>query len=421
MGCVPCSHSECCGTFATGGPLHASAEVADPGDAGDDEELAAKRLEQAENRRKALEFLGVTGVFDEVHILYKSLQAEQRYMNSFLHMSSVAWKMQQAALFAATGDRSYQVFNMLSPSLWIEYCDAALTLLQDDESWSHLNFTLRNSTNILRFVAHAASVIFELVVLPARGFPLKLMKLLDPTEDRRSLAEAFLSEEAKCSHDSFTKTFLEKFCTVEEVCGEHALLTLRMLAEALEGNTHSTERLHSVNLRQARKRETHVADLTWLTLQHQRFAGLAWLTPSSSQLLHKSLAPSTALQTEAGEASEHPASSSFSIGGSLASFVNVWAVDDDNDPELSLPVHPVAAAPVSASPTLTRPLKAPEEKEVEVEEEEELGGPSVTSTAAALALLPVASRTLLGHIAISQARTRPTTRSWVQMQPGHIT
>ena len=300
----------------------------------EDDEVAKKRQEQAETRRKAMEFVSSDGMLDEFYIMYKSLEAERELMNQFLHGSSIAWKMEQAALFAATGQRSYQALNILSMDCyWRVYFDAALSLLQDDAVWKHLNFTFRNSTNILRYGAHAAAVLYELAVLPARRYPWRLFKLLDPMEDKRSLAEELFKPGAACLHDTFTSEFIKQFPSVEEVCSEHAQLSLRMIADRLEANTHSTERLHSVNLRQARKRETHVTDLAWLSLRHLKFGGTSWLAPSSSDVLSKCLGPTSSPPS----LSAVPVRENLDVSdrGAYAghSQASAWIIDENSDDE----------------------------------------------------------------------------------------
>ena len=59
------------------------------------------------------------------------------------------------------------------------------------------------------------------------------------------------------------------------------------------------ERVHSVNLRKAMARvNTHVADLPWLSMAHQRSASIPWL---SSLLQEHATADGMAAREEGGE------------------------------------------------------------------------------------------------------------------------
>ena len=147
----------------------------------------------------------------------------------------------------------------------------ALTFWNDETLWEHLTPMETVSSDILRFTARPCAAVYYNVVVPFRGFPLMLLRLLHEPH----LADTMLGLGTghPCLTDNFTKSFLASFPTADALTSAPALAQLRALGALGLANAFDTEKIHSSNARLARSRtHTHVAPLVDLAVWKQGWA-----------------------------------------------------------------------------------------------------------------------------------------------------
>eukprot|EP00971_Amphidinium_carterae_P197923 3928156-Amphidinium_carterae.1 len=168
-----------------------------------------------------------------------------------------------------SGTRAYRVCLMQEASDLQQLMKQTWAGMQDPWSWEFFPETECLRSELCKLSLRPAAVCNELIVLRCRRYPHKLFQLVGACADARdSMADAVLNT-PPCLLDRFSKAFLDIYKNVEALTSAESICTLTALAHKAQLTTFSTERLHSRNLRQSRKRvETWRCPLPQLALPH---------------------------------------------------------------------------------------------------------------------------------------------------------
>ena len=120
-----------------------------------------------------------------------------------------------------------------------------------------------------------AGAFFKLIATRVNQFPYRLFGLLvqNNVDDRLTTARGILGS-SRCMMDDFTRDFVAKFPSENELVSAQALASLQLLSQKLWCSTFPVETGHSSNLRRSRgQAHTHRADLPHMALTHCCFVG----------------------------------------------------------------------------------------------------------------------------------------------------
>ena len=252
--------------------------VGRPGDEEDDQ--ARMRQENDLSKRVALSWMRSGQVFPDTFLMRACLQPQQDLMTFLLHAASGPWESEQIGRILSQGHRNYRFTVLHDGALFQTFMRDTLQQFLSKRLWIHASFTEGWRTKLFQLTWRPAGIVFQLVMVRVANFPYALFGLLERGVDRELVATALLSK-PKCLRDTFSKSFLQKYCTPQALCGAEAIAVLKVLAKKALASIFTTERLHSKNLRRAKGRSnTHYPDVKFLGLSHMASAHPIWCCPS---------------------------------------------------------------------------------------------------------------------------------------------
>ena len=143
-------------------------------------------------------------------------------------------------------------------------------------------------STIFKTQAFTAAMAFDSVKQRFAAYPYKLADLVQVGRDGLEEALCFLSA-PQCCLDSFSLEFRREFSTVDQLTSPLARTLLRALLSVLEGNTFSTERLHSQNARRILSRKmTHELSIHQAALFHTGVGAPAHVASLACEISHES-------------------------------------------------------------------------------------------------------------------------------------
>ena len=151
----------------------------------------------------------------------------------------------------------------------VEKCLAMhASLMLDRTWWQEVPPSEAAYTTLFKTQAFAAATAFDNVGKRFGTYPYRLSELLVPGSDGLEEALCFASAPA-CTLDEFSLAFRREFPTAELLTTPLARTLLRALLSSFEGNTFSTEQLHSQNARRILSRKmTHELSIHQAALFH---------------------------------------------------------------------------------------------------------------------------------------------------------
>ena len=264
------------------------------------------RQENALSLKTGVEFMQHQ-VLHDVFLLRATLDPEVKLMKSLTAKLSRAWEQDQLKTVLDHGTRDFRLLRLYQGLDTKTFFEDSNTVFEHRNYWDDQEQTEHFRSVLFISVYRPAAVIWQLIHRRTRLCPYKIFGLLarDTDDQLDMLARELLEGTPLCLQDSWTAGFLAKYNTVAKLRGEEAKHVLWMLGTAAFAATFSTERLHSSNLRRARSRLTHAADISHLALSHMGFAGPPWLEPQmpqSAQSTRKRGRPKKKVQEEEGRA-----------------------------------------------------------------------------------------------------------------------
>ena len=238
----------------------------------DADRMARWRLEQAEHRLKATEWLQNGRCLRDLYLCRVALDGEIELMKAFVAVVSRDWEVHNLAVMGAVGQQQYRVKLLSEHACRFMITSTAQMLRQ--ELWSAVTLTEADVTLTWQTLLRPMSVIFQLVQQELNSYPMKIFRLLGCTEDE---ARSFLATPV-CLLDEFAAHFLQLYDTVDKIMGEEAQQCLIAVAKLAETNTFKTESLHSTNSRKLSSRHhTHSMALANLAVDHFAVAAPSWM------------------------------------------------------------------------------------------------------------------------------------------------
>eukprot|EP00971_Amphidinium_carterae_P200700 3982638-Amphidinium_carterae.1 len=138
--------------------------------------------------------------------------------------------------------------------------------------WQAFVHTDRFRAVLFKLSWRPSAVAFELIQLRLQKLPYKLFNLLLPGIDTHAEARSLLAT-PPCLRDEFSQSSLAKYDNIATLPEERG-----------QACTHTTERLHSRNLRVSKSRVcTHRANIPHLAINHCGFAFPPWLEPECNK------------------------------------------------------------------------------------------------------------------------------------------
>eukprot|EP00971_Amphidinium_carterae_P349074 6490833-Amphidinium_carterae.1 len=229
----------------------------------DGEKIMQWRIEQAEHRQKAADWLQSGKCFAELYTIRVTLDTEIFLIEKLVSLVAARWELHNLSSQAVSGQRSYRV-QVLGEILQ-EYKQRSAAILVDASIWSSVTVTEADISRTWKGLFCPTAVVYQLFELEVNSCPLRTFRLLSGSNEE---ALQFLQLPA-CLLDEFSSHFRALHNTVESIQSDDAQEVLAALAHMAETNTFKTEVLHSVNGRRLSTRHhTHAMDLPTLAWPH---------------------------------------------------------------------------------------------------------------------------------------------------------
>ena len=233
-----------------------------------EDETARLRQEKEKSRNIASHFM-IPGVWKQVYLLRVALHAQTELMATLLHSIGRDWEHSQFFNDLHARSREYRLLNLHTGSALRIFFQHLSLLFHSTITWEHWNETEQFRSRLLRVFMRCAACVYQLVETRVRGYPFALLSMLQAGQEQATAAA--VQSTSSCMLDRWSRKFLATF-PGQQLTGDDAIATLRLLAELGLGTTFSTERLHSKNLNRAKQRQTRKADLHYLSLAHMGFS-----------------------------------------------------------------------------------------------------------------------------------------------------
>ena len=248
---------------------------------------AAQREENAQSARIAWAWMSQCDqVLHETYLLAVTLAPECKLMHTLTSCVAADWEQAQQEQVFLTQRRDFRAAQ-LHEGMDVQNCmKESLDALLSPTCWMHLPETEDMRTEIVRYAMKPASLCYQLLYIPTRGFPWLLFGLA--SREAQADEAAFRQKALQilsmpgCMRDGFTRRYLAKYSSAELLATADARMTLSMVAFQAACSAYSTERLHARNLRRTKAQPTHVPELPQLGLAHLSFAGPCWISPAES-------------------------------------------------------------------------------------------------------------------------------------------
>eukprot|EP00971_Amphidinium_carterae_P352094 6492423-Amphidinium_carterae.2 len=249
------------------------------------DKVTIERAKFALSLQAALAFFK-RGVFQEIFLLRVTLEPERKLMAALLHSSSQTWEEEQMLNLVDYGERCYRLVALHEGELLHAFFVEIFNQWRSPTVWLEHEPTEAFRSCLLQLSMRVGAVGFQLIWIRTRGFPYKMFLLLQPSRASRELAEQFLTTK-KCMLDPWSKGFLAVHNSPDLLLGPVAINSLNAIARTCQGNTYSTERLHSRNWKRHAARLTHKADIEHLGLSHTAWAAPPWLRRPDQDRIRK--------------------------------------------------------------------------------------------------------------------------------------
>ena len=240
------------------------------------------RQQLAESKRIALAFFQQSGPA-RLLMLRMCLSPQVELMESVLVENEVGWETEQLSHSEAGEPRSYRalkhVLSCWGDGRFQQFLRKSKNIAESDTLWKHTLHTEGNATDILRMCSRASCVLMDLVMMKALSFPLLLFSLLH--DDSQTELILTYHQDYPCCLDSFSKSFLDKFPTAEQLASPEARHILTAIAQCTYCNIYNVERTHTRHTARARHRMTHEISLADLAMFHQVTSQFPWLSDSA--------------------------------------------------------------------------------------------------------------------------------------------
>ena len=250
---------------------------------GDDleaDKIRALRLEAAQHRRQALQWLESPRPLEEVMLLRASLLGEVHLMQELVRMTSREWEVAMLSSQCRTGRRDFRVVELAKTRPSSTTLTSTAALLRDDSLCQFLSRTHAHLSEVWCAMVRAGACVFQLVHAPLKVYPTRLFLLVDGAADT---AQAFL-DTPECCLDEVSLKFRALHPTVPDLLGSRAQEKLKMLSHHIVANTFKTETFHSKNARRVQTRyNTRAIDLPFLATSHYDTARAEWTTELDTQ------------------------------------------------------------------------------------------------------------------------------------------
>ena len=236
--------------------------------------MAVARQEKSKALRIAVAFLP-SPWFRDFFILRVALEPEVQLMSYLVDSVSIKKETAEMQSHLHQGQRQYNICKLLSLKPMQDAIQLGVANICDEKSWSPFAETEEFRSEIWRVASRPMAVLWQLLCTRFSTYPWKLFQLLSNRSE--DCATALLNER-NCLKDEWSRAFLARYNTSEKLVGEECFQILSTVAVMLQTSTFSTERLHSVNLRQCKTR-AHVKRMSAETvaLKHGAVATLPWL------------------------------------------------------------------------------------------------------------------------------------------------
>ena len=248
--------------------------------------VQAAREELAKSTKIAITFLQ-SNFLSQLWVMRGSLVGQIRLMATLLHSVSKAYIVGNLHKQRYGLRPEFRILALHKQTATQEMLRETLASVKDATMWAWMPETEDRSTLIFKMAFCSAAHVWQLVMQRFTAWPWRIFVLL---EDQTEVQARELLESAPCLRDPWTQKFMSKYATPAALVSEEAIQTLWALATMIEGNTFTTERLHSRNLRQmARRVQAKAMDITQLAWHHVATPGPFWLpsTPLTDQKKRK--------------------------------------------------------------------------------------------------------------------------------------
>eukprot|EP00971_Amphidinium_carterae_P066172 1310632-Amphidinium_carterae.1 len=252
-------------------------------------------------------------------------------MQKLLELDACAWDLQQIVAAENSAMPQFRLDRVLKDKIFEEMLAESGKLLQS-EVWQFLTANNIINHEIQQNILRAASIIYQLCVVPFRTWPYKLFSIIDDNTQACELLTA-----PACCIDTFTLQFKALFPDLAAMQSDDAKAYLLSILAEISGTTYSAERLHSHNLRYTKSRvQTHTVTLPFLAARHQSYACKPW----QKDLLQRQLTQKGRKKTQAAT---QQCADSLPID-----------VDEDDTTQPPLGPRPVTANPMQPRPKVRR-------------------------------------------------------------------
>ena len=244
-----------------------------PDPANDDaDRMALWRVEQAEHRQKATEWLQDPEAWHDLYLCRVSLEGEVQLMREFVALVSRDWDVQNLSSMRSIGRREFRI--KLLNALVHRFLATSTSQMIQAHLWRSLTITEADVSSCWKTLLRPMAVVFQLVQHEIDTYPLKVFLLLGGGEEE---AASFL-DTPLCVLDEFATHFRQLYDTSEKILGVEGQQCLSAVAMLGETNTFKTEALHSANSRKLNTRyNTHSMALPTLALEHFGVAASPWV------------------------------------------------------------------------------------------------------------------------------------------------
>ena len=231
------------------------------------------REENARSLRAALRFMNPAELAQNIWLFRIPLEPQREYMSFLLHTGSCEWEEQELSKLWATAHRRYRPLLLHRADELDMFLRESFRICASATLWQNFPETEQLRTRIFQTSARPAAVAHQLIRVRVRGCPYRVFTLLERDSSLRDRAHDLRMLPCRTS-SNFTRAFLDKHRSLDELVGTTAHVVLLGVARQLMCTTHSTERAHSKNLRRSMGRAiTQRIQLEDMALPHMAYAG----------------------------------------------------------------------------------------------------------------------------------------------------
>ena len=219
-------------------------DVVDHGDGDEEAEGGAQSLYEkgARSRKRALRWVGEFPLM-AVTVMRVSITPFANLMSHHLTLAGTEWDTLQMKNVQKGGSREYRVLHLHHGTYTRPALREAVDLFWDEEAWAALassSWTVASATMAYKHCAKSAGATFHHLILPSRGFPLRLFTILEDPSVAQYLKEVF--DERPCCLDPFTLCWMK---SIDDIASPYALEKLKLIATMADIDIVSVEARHA--------------------------------------------------------------------------------------------------------------------------------------------------------------------------------